>query len=377
MKSIALPAAHMLDNPEHILVSLLVPIGDSLLCRPVLMAFRERFPHAHLTVMIPPVLTSIIKEYGIFDDVLIHPSDRNKSGWWNFFTTLQIIRDRDFDCILSLSPYGNVFALFAGIPMQIWHNLPKAFWLWGALDPAYAQRHATLHYWKIVEPLHIYPAQHSDTIPQWHVDATDRQWAYSYLSTLGGDPARTTIILHPGAEGYHGMKRWPAERFGELAREMLLEGHQIVIMGSQEDQAAGEIIQHIAGESLITCIGKTTLRQSIALIAGAQGFVGNDSGLSHFAAALGVPLVVLIGATSVEQFCPLGIESSRVQIVRPEPLPEILGYFIGTKSILFDHPRYSKNSSMHNISVTKVKEALQSIVLQPTRISHSRNGVRV
>jgi len=100
-------------------------------------------------------------------------------------------------------------------------------------------------------------------------------------------------VFCPGAE-YGPAKRWPY--FPELSRSLQA---QTVILGSSNDRAAA---QEILGRNLV---GETSLDEAIALIAGADYVVTNDSGLMHIAAALGRPQVALFGSSSPRHTPPL------------------------------------------------------------------------
>ena len=97
-------------------------------------------------------------------------------------------------------------------------------------------------------------------------------------------------VLCPGAE-YGPAKRWPY--FAELSRKLSIP---VVVVGSEKDRQPG-----IGGTDLT---GKTTLDEAIALIAGADFVVSNDSGLMHVAAALGRPQMALFGSSSPEHTPP-------------------------------------------------------------------------
>jgi heptosyltransferase-2 len=100
-----------------------------------------------------------------------------------------------------------------------------------------------------------------------------------------GIPARYAVLC-PGAE-YGPAKRWPY--FADLSRKLSLPA---VVLGSAKDR---ETSGGISGTDLT---GKTTLDEAMALIAGADVVVSNDSGLMHVAAALGRPQVALFGSSS-------------------------------------------------------------------------------
>lgn len=99
-------------------------------------------------------------------------------------------------------------------------------------------------------------------------------------------------VLCPGAE-YGPAKRWPY--FAELSKRLSFPA---VVLGSGKDLEASE---GVGGTNLV---GKTTLDEALALIAGAEFIVSNDSGLMHVAAALGRPQVALFGSSSPEHTPP-------------------------------------------------------------------------
>lgn len=95
-------------------------------------------------------------------------------------------------------------------------------------------------------------------------------------------------VIHPLASAPD--KTWPAERFLQLARylEAELQLEPVFIAGPGESLAAFERYRTLAG---------VPLEETKNLLAGASLFVGNDSGPAHMAAAFGLPVAVLFGAS--------------------------------------------------------------------------------
>ena len=120
-------------------------------------------------------------------------------------------------------------------------------------------------------------------------------------------PHRTRghAILNPGA-GW-GAKRWPAQRYGEVARCLYDDGlHCVVNCGPGED-ALGEEVTRASG-GLAKAL-KPTITELIALTRGAKLFVGGDTGPLHLAAALRVPVVAIFGPTDPARNGPHGTRS--------------------------------------------------------------------
>jgi ADP-heptose:LPS heptosyltransferase len=110
-------------------------------------------------------------------------------------------------------------------------------------------------------------------------------------------------VLVPGAAQPN--KRWPIERFAELAGKISERfGLSIVMSGSQGEREYIEAIQTGGKTRVVNLAGKTTVRELIPLMKRASLVVSNDTGPGHIAAALGVPIVMIFGATNPARVCP-------------------------------------------------------------------------
>ena len=105
------------------------------------------------------------------------------------------------------------------------------------------------------------------------------------------------IYLHPGAGA--AWKRWPADRFAELATH-LCGVH--LIEGPADGNAVAEVLEHID----LPVLRPSSLEDLAQHLRTACLFIGNDSGVTHLAAALGVPTIALFGPTDPVQWAPLG-----------------------------------------------------------------------
>lgn len=114
--------------------------------------------------------------------------------------------------------------------------------------------------------------------------------------------SRPLLMLAPGA-GWRG-KQWPAERFGEVARQTMLKQSDCVVNASStDDVVASRVVSASDGAArMIPC----SVAQLVALMRRVDLFVGGDSGPMHLAAAQAVPLVALFGATDPARNGPWG-----------------------------------------------------------------------
>jgi len=122
------------------------------------------------------------------------------------------------------------------------------------------------------------------------------------LSELG---IQRFAVLNPGA-GW-GAKRWPAERFGAVARSLSeCRMQSVVNFGPGEEALAQEVASASGG--LAKPIG-CSISELIALTRRAKLFIGGDTGPLHLAAALQVPVVGIFGPTDPARNGPYGTRS--------------------------------------------------------------------
>jgi len=122
------------------------------------------------------------------------------------------------------------------------------------------------------------------------------------------------ICLLPGASNQ--AKAWEASHYRDLASRARIEGLLPVILGSSGDAALGSFV--VKGPEGMNLCGATDLPQAAAWLSGSVGAVGNDSGLTHLAAACGTPTLALFGATDPSASAPYG---PRVRVMRLEGVP--------------------------------------------------------
>jgi ADP-heptose:LPS heptosyltransferase len=124
------------------------------------------------------------------------------------------------------------------------------------------------------------------------------------LKEINLDPAGKVVIIQPGSGG--AKKCWHIDNFLAVAKQLTSEGIQVVfLLGPAElDRFSNATIKTI--KSTAKCLTNLPLTQILGLLSCADGFIGNDSGITHLAAALGVKTLVVFGPTSPTVYRPIG-----------------------------------------------------------------------
>ena len=123
------------------------------------------------------------------------------------------------------------------------------------------------------------------------------------------DPARQRLVLvNPNASELLPHRRWMPERYAELIRQLLAQYPDLLvaITGAPSERAEAEAMAAACGARCLSLAGHTKLAELPALYALASMMVTNDSGPSHFAAAAGLPTLVLFGPETPKLYRPLG-----------------------------------------------------------------------
>jgi heptosyltransferase-2 len=274
-------------------------IGDFILTLPAIAALRRQFPAAHLEVLGYPHIAQLALAGGLVNRVQSIEA-RALAGF--FARGGELAEDlaeyfSEFDLILSyLYDPDGVFQTNVSL-------CTGAQFIAGPHRPDEAARlHATKVYLQPLERLAIFDADPIPRLPLVH---------HSLL--INCPPSAINLLaLHPGSGGER--KNWPEGKWAELLRCLMSSSDFDVLLVGGE--AEGERLQRLAA-SLPPA--RRQMAQSLPLadlahrLASCRAFIGHDSGISHLAAAVGLPGVVLWGETAEEIWRP---PSEKVVVLR-------------------------------------------------------------
>jgi ADP-heptose:LPS heptosyltransferase len=123
-------------------------------------------------------------------------------------------------------------------------------------------------------------------------------------------PPGNYACVHPGAR--LSSRRWPAQRFAEVADGLASAGLQVVLTGSEEERGIIDAVRRAMRSPALDMCGRTDLGALAALVAQAGLVVCNDTGISHLAACLGTPSVVISSGADARRWAPLDARRHRI-----------------------------------------------------------------
>jgi heptosyltransferase-1 len=142
--------------------------------------------------------------------------------------------------------------------------------------------------------------------PPLPVDPAAESWADNLLAEFDGAPA---VLINPGA-GW-GAKRWPVERYADVARVLLGGGYRVLVnAGPGETLLADTIVKRTGGGARPLL---SSLEQLIAITRRVALVIAGDTGPLHLASALGRPVVGIYGPTDPSRNGPFG---ARFKVLR-------------------------------------------------------------
>jgi heptosyltransferase II len=288
-------------------------LGDMLMATPAIRALAQRFSDAAVTVVTDAWTRPAIETSPRIDHLILYPA---ANPLWSAIQVAYRMRPFKFDVGVSLdrSPATALALWLAGIPVRAGiDSSSRGVGLTHRVTPEKDQ-HETHLYLAAIRELGI---DQASEYPEYYVpDEAIRR----VESMLPGSQDRRVVVIHPGGAVNPGVamleKRWPATNFGELAALLSQEaGATIVVAGQESDRNAVETLKQFARSPVIDLCGQLSLDEFAAICQRASLYVGNDSGVTHLASAVGTPVVAIFGPTSPNRYRPLG---RRVRVCAPE-----------------------------------------------------------
>ncbi len=307
---------------ERLLIVRLSAMGDVIHTLPAVHVLREAFPQAHIGWLIEERWAELLcaPEYPrrgrrsalrpLVDEV--HAVNLKSWGKSPFsISTLQRaatiwndVRDAGYDAAIDLqgAMRSALLARWSGARVVYGAAEPRESpaSLWYTRKVVARGRHVIEQNLSVARALVEFPRQ---TSPDVSCDLPHDPLAEARIEQrLGERGIGDFVILNPGA-GW-GAKRWPAERYGEVARNLADQGVGSILNcgpGEEELVRAAE-----AASGGMTRAMSCTITELIALTRRARLFIGGDTGPLHLAAALRVPVVAIYGPTDPARNGPYG-----------------------------------------------------------------------
>lgn len=263
---------------------------------PVVRTLRNAWPACNITWVIGRLEASLVSdlpgvEFIIFDKA---------RGFRAFREVRTILKKRRFDALLHMqvATRASLISLFVKAPIKLGFDKARAHdhqWLFTnhRIAPK-PNQHVLDGFFGFTEALGIHQRQF-----RWDIPIPEDAEKFADNQLPAGGPL---LVINPcSSQRARNWRNWPAERYAAIADYALdRHGMHVVLTGgpsSRELQTATDIIHH-AAHPMINLVGRTSLKEMLAVLQRATLVIAPDTGPAHMATAVGTPVIGLYASSN-------------------------------------------------------------------------------
>lgn len=302
-------------EPRKLLVLDFGQLGDVVMSLPALRGIRQRFPNAQITVAAGKAAAEIVKVSGYSDHTLEIDRVALRDGpkllsIARILKFISQVRKSRFDFVIDLHSLSetNLLGFLSGAPQRLYARRQGR-----SIDylsnfkprpPAEAKdSHLVDRYLDVLKPLGV---SNIDRRPALKTNAQADSTVEAMLKKSKVNTGRLLVGLFPGAG--HDSRRWPLEKFAELADYLVRNDHVgIIVVVGPEEVGQLQTMRALFPSSSVFLDG-LTIPQLLSVQARLTVFISNDTGPAHTGAAVGTSVVVILGRPFPNRYSPIGDE---------------------------------------------------------------------
>ncbi|HEX8964502.1 MAG TPA: glycosyltransferase family 9 protein [Rhodocyclaceae bacterium] len=277
-----------LPPDARILAIAVARIGDTLLVTPALAALKALAPAGRLTCLAHPKRLEILQHLPFIDR--LGPITKQRAPWLGRLSgkryDLAVVWGKDAPLIRYALRAAHQVIAFRQEDASINESLAACV-EWPATEG-----HAVDHRLSLLAPL-APPA--AGRRLRYAASAAETSWARGWLRQACGRDGVLPVCMQTASFPTKAYRDWPEASFRELGERLLARDPRIVLvlLGDRGDRERAARIAAALGPRALCAAGDFTLRQSAAMLSLAGLYVGVDTGITHVAGALGLPMVAL------------------------------------------------------------------------------------
>ena len=290
-------------------------LGDMLCAVPAMRALRAKLPQAEIVLIGLPWAAEFAQRYSkYFDDFLPfagfpglpeQPLEPDRIHAFFAATTR-----RRFDLAIQMHGSGahiNTATVLCGAQFNAGYFLPDEY----CPDPlrflSYPEKE--LEVWRHLRLMKFLGAASQGDHLEFPLHEVDRRQLFAATAPCVLRP-NEYVCIHPGAKFIS--RRWPAARYAAVAQALWRDGLQIVITGTASELPLAAELSTLLDFPHTNLAGRTTLGALAALLSEARLVLTNDTGVSHLAAAVQAPSVVVVLGSDPQRWAPADARRHRL-----------------------------------------------------------------
>lgn len=276
------------------LISRLSALGDTVCTLPAAVALRRTFPDCEIVWAVDPRFKGVVECCPAVDKVWVVKPGLKPQSWPQ--------PEGEFDAAFDLQGLfksGIIIARAKSKRKLGYHWQREGTWLFSRpVVPDKSSLHVVDQYVDVVRAAGaVADTAEFNLVP-------DEEAVSSVTEKLNG--LSRFAVANAGA-GW-AIKRWPPAHFAQVIEWLADRQIPTVLIGgkAQGDLDAAEQVKALCKHQPLDLLGKTSIKELIALLSLADFHLGGDTGSSHITAALGKPCIGLYGPTRPARTCPYG-----------------------------------------------------------------------
>jgi ADP-heptose:LPS heptosyltransferase len=303
-------AGNSSPSVSRIVVFRALQLGDMLCAVPALRALRSAYPSARITLVGLPWARKLVDRYPRYIDELVefpgYPGLPEREPQHDALPAfLRELRERDADLAIQLHGSGEItnslVARFGARSCAGFHGPSSSLRADGTFIPWPSNGYEAQRLLTLMPALGIETCGDHLEFPVREDDEAELR----ELARTGGWSLTPSwyVCIHPGAR--KPSKRWPPDRFALVADALVERGLQVVLTGTSAERELTGAVAAAMRHPVVDAAGPMSLGALAALLRDARFVVCNDTGVSHLAAALRVPSVVVFLSADPDRWAPL------------------------------------------------------------------------
>ena len=289
-----------MKTPKKILCLSTTGMGNAILYTPVINSLVSNYPNATIDLILSNFSAKCLLDgYPGIRNIIYWP--KKETSFFNVIKMLIILRKEKYDLFigsfLDKSIKVSVFAFLLNIPVRV--GFSNKWWeiFYTHKIQIQEQKHEVEYNLDLLRAISVNKISKNMSL---FLNNNEKQYADEYIQNNNLNTVEYIVGFHPGSGTDIGnnIKRWPIDKFIEVANELTKTlNSSVLLFGGKDEINLAEIMISNMDLKPLSLTGNTDIRQTAALIAKCDLFITNDSGLMHIAAAQNVPVIAIFGPT--------------------------------------------------------------------------------
>ncbi len=286
-------------------------LGDAILTEPLIETIKLNQPDADVAVMVIPQNKDLFLGNPNVDKIIAYDKHGSNNGLLGLINIIKEVRKHNFDYVISphMSFRTSLLVMFSGIKRRIGFREASLNIVYTDLVKKPENVHDIYKNLSLLKPLNF--KKISDKIRLYY--AKDSEEFFEGIKEAHNIKKEDKIVgISPSS--VWPTKRWPKERFLDLAKRLTDRGLFIVLFGTEKDSKITQYIKN-GNSRIIDLAGKTSLNDLFCVISKISLLITNDSAPVHIASAYNTPTIDIFGPTSPSfGFAPLSEKSKIIEV---------------------------------------------------------------